>query len=201
MNQDELKNLTKKVTPSIPDSGQGLSAEALAKAEGEVVNRVQSSALITLNPEDYYVPGDRVFYDLKPLLFQELILKEKDFRAALKATDWSVYQDKHVAIGCTADAIVPTWAHMLVAIQLESIAKTIFFGSMQEMESHLFRESLERLNWEDFRGTKVVVKGCSKVFVPDAIYVEVAARLKPIAASIMFGEPCSTVPLFKAPKA
>jgi hypothetical protein len=169
--------------------------------EPEIVNRVQSSALVTLNLEDFYVPGERVFYDLKPLLFQELILKEKDFRAALKATDWSVYQDKHVAIGCTADAIVPTWAHMLVAIHLEPVAKTVLFGSPIEMESHLFRKSLESINWEDFRGAKVVVKGCSKVAVPDAIYVEVATRLKPLASSIMFGEPCSTVPLFKAPKA
>jgi hypothetical protein len=169
--------------------------------EPEIVNRVQSSALVTFNLEDFYIPGERVFYDLKPLLFQELILKEKDFRAALKATDWSVYQDKHVAIGCTADAIIPTWAHMLVAIHLEPVAKTVFFGSMNEMESHLFRKSLESINWEDFRGAKVVVKGCSKVAVPDAIYVEVATRLKPLVSSIMFGEPCSTVPLFKAQKA
>lgn len=191
MNQDELKNLTKEVTPSLLERGQG----------GEVANRVQTSALVTLNLEDFYVPGERVFYDLKPLLFQELILKEKDFRASLKATEWSVYQDKHVAIGCTADAIIPTWAYMLVAIYLEPVAKTVFFGSIQEMESQLFRKSLEKINWEEFRGAKVVVKGCSKVEVPDAIYVEVATRLKPIASSIMFGEPCSTVPLFKAPKA
>ena len=169
--------------------------------EPEIINRVQSSGLVTLNLEDYFVAGERIFYDLKPLLFQELILKEKDFRAALKLTDWSIYQDKHVAIGCTADAIIPTWGHMLVAIHLEPIAKTVFFGSLPEMESYLFRKSLEGIKWEDFRGAKVVVKGCSKVTVPDAIYVEVATRLKPLASSIMFGEPCSTVPLFKASKA
>lgn len=169
-------------------------------AESEIVNRVQSSALVTLNLEDYYVSGERVFYDLKPLLFQELILKEKDFRAALKATDWSVYQNKHVAISCTADAIIPTWAYMLVALNLESVATTVFFGSVTEMESYLFRESMAAINWDEYRGAKVVVKGCSKVPVPDAAYVEATTKLKPIAASIMFGEPCSTVPLFKTPK-
>lgn len=169
-------------------------------AENEIVNRVVSSALVSLDLELHHTPGERVFYDIKPLLFQELILKEKDFRASLKATDWSVYQDKHVAIGSTADAIIPTWAFMLVAIQLQPVAKTVFFGSMLEMESHLFRQALNKLDWSQFQGAKVVVKGCSKIHVPESVYVEVATRLKPIASSIMFGEPCSTVPLFKAPK-
>jgi hypothetical protein len=169
--------------------------------ENVIVNKVQSSALVTLDLEQHHTPGDRIFYDLKPLLFQEIILKEKDFREALKTTDWSVYKDKHVAIGCTADAIIPTWAFMLVAINLESVAKTVFFGSLPELEIHLFRNTLSVLNWTQYQGAKVVVKGCSKIHVPEAIYVEVATKLKPIASSIMFGEPCSTVPLFKAPKA
>lgn len=202
MNQDELKNLPKVATPSLPERVQGLPAEALAKAGGEAIqNRVQTSSLITLDLEQLYTQGDRVFYDLKPLLFHEIILKEKDFREALKATDWSFYKDKHVAIGCTADAIIPTWAYMLVAINLQSVAKTVFFGSLAELEIHLFRNALSLLNWSQYHGAKVVVKGCSKIHVPEAIYVEVAARLKPMATSIMFGEPCSTVPLFKAPKA
>jgi Protein of unknown function (DUF2480) len=169
--------------------------------ENIIVNRVQGSALVTLDLEQHYTPGDRIFYDLKPLLFQEIILKEKDFREALKTTDWSVFKDKHVAIGCTADAIIPTWAFMLVAINLHSVVSTVYFGSLAELETHLFRNTLITLNWSQYQGAKVVVKGCSKIHVPEAIYVEVAARLKPIASSIMFGEPCSTVPLFKAPKA
>ena len=166
-----------------------------------ILNRVQSSVLMTLDLEQHYTPGERVFLDIKPLLFQEIILKEKDFREALKVMDWSAFKEKHVAIGCTADAIIPTWAFMLVAINLQSVAKTVFFGSLAELEVHLYRNTLSMLNWSQYQGAKVVVKGCSKIYVPEAIYVDVAARLKPIASSIMFGEPCSTVPLFKAPKA
>jgi hypothetical protein len=202
MNKDELNNLQKGVTPSLPERGQGLPAQALAKAGGEaIINRVQSSSLITLDLEQYHTPGDRIFYDLKPLLFQEIILREKDFREALKATDWTAFKGKHVAIGCSADAIVPTWAFMLVAINLQLVAKTVFFGSLAELEIHLFRDVLNKIDWNQYQGAKVVVKGCSKIHVPEAIYVEVAARLKSLASSIMFGEPCSTVPLFKAPKA
>ena len=191
MSQNKDMNVTKGATPSLLESAQG----------GEVINRVQSSGLVTLNLEDYYVPGERVFLDIKPMLFQELILREKEFRAALKATQWAVYQNKHVALGCTADAIIPTWAYMLVAIHLEPVAKTVFFGSLADMEAQLFRKSLLNMNWEEFRGSKVVVKGCSKVTVPDAVYVEVTTQLKSVAFSIMFGEPCSTVPIFKAPRA
>jgi len=168
--------------------------------ENEIVNRVVKSSIVTLDLEEFYVPGERVFFDLKPLLFQELILKEKDFRAALKSTNWSEYKDKHVAIGCTADAIVPTWAYMLISIHLQPYAKTLFFGTLTELEKQLFRNSISAINWQNFFQAKVVVKGCSKVEVPTEIYVEVANRLKYVAASIMYGEACSTVPLFRSPK-
>jgi Protein of unknown function (DUF2480) len=163
----------------------------------EIINRVQSSSLTTLDLEELYTPGDRFFFDIKPLLFQELILKEKDFRNSLKNNDWSVYKDKHVAIGCTADAIVPTWAYMLVSIALSPFAKTIHFGSIEELEKKLFWSALSKTNWEQYANAKVVVKGCSKIEVPTEVYVEVAAQLKNVAASIMFGEACSTVPLYK----
>ncbi len=165
--------------------------------ENEIINRVQSSSLVTLDLEELYVPGERIFFDIKPFLFQELILKEKDFRSSLKSNDWSEYTNKHVALGCTVEAIIPTWAYMLVAIALKPFAKTILFGSLPDLEKHLFRNSLSTINWGSFNQSKVVVKGCSKVEVPTEIYVEVAARLKDVAASIMFGEACSTVPLFK----
>jgi hypothetical protein len=166
--------------------------------EGEIVNRVLKSSIVTLDLEEYYVPGERVFFDIKPFLFQEIILKEKDFRAALKLIDWSEYKEKHVAIGCTADAIVPTWAFMLISIYLQPHSKTIFFGTVSELEKHLFRNSIATINWQKFFQQKVVVKGCSKIEVPTEIYVEVASRLKSVASSIMYGEACSTVPLFKS---
>jgi hypothetical protein len=166
--------------------------------DNEIINRVQNSTLVTLDLEELYTPGERIFYDLKPLLFQELILKEKDFRAALKSTDWLVYKDKHVAIGCTADAVIPTWAYMLISIHLQSYAKTVFFGSVLDLEKHLFRNTLSTIDWKTFFQAKVVVKGCSKVEVPTEVYVEVASRLKSVASSIMYGEACSTVPLYKS---
>lgn len=166
--------------------------------EGEIVNRVFKSSIVTLDLEEYYVPGERIFFDIKPLLFQEIILKEKDFRAALKLIDWSEYKDKHVAIGCTTDAIIPTWAFMLISIHLQPYAKTIFFGTVSELEKHLFRNSIATIDWQNFFQEKVVVKGCSKIEVPTEVYVEVASRLKSVAFSIMYGEACSTVPLFKS---
>jgi hypothetical protein len=165
--------------------------------EEEIVNRVKSSALVTLDLEEFYTPGERIFFDIKPFLFQELILKEKDFRAGLKSIDWSVFNDKHVSIGCTADAIIPTWAYMLLAIALKSHAKTIFFGSLADLEKQLFRQAIASINWQNYANAKVIVKGCSKIEVPTEIFVEVTARLNEVVSSIMFGEACSTVPLFK----
>jgi hypothetical protein len=133
-------------------------------------------------------------------LFEGIILKEKDFRDFIKNTDWSIYKNKFVAITCSADAIVPTWAFMLLAGAVQPFALKVFFGSIEEMESVLFKEKLDALNWEEYRDTKVVIKGCSKVNVPVSAYVEVIKHLRPIASSIMYGEPCSTVPLFKKPR-
>jgi len=135
------------------------------------------------------------------VLFQGLILKEKDFRDFIKTHDWSQYKDKLVAITCTADAVIPTWAYMLLTISLQPFAAKIFFGSLGEMESHLFHEALAVINWEQYRDAKVVIKGCSKVEVPVSAYVEVTGYLRPLVASMMFGEPCSTVPLYKRSKA
>jgi Protein of unknown function (DUF2480) len=167
--------------------------------QGEIINRVQSSSLTTLDLEELYTPGERIFFDLKPFLYEELILREKDFRVALKSTEWSFYKGKHVAIGCSVDAIVPTWAYMLISISLQPFSSTIFFGTIEGLEKYLFRLSLSKIDWQQFSNAKVVVKGCSKIEVPIEIYVEVASRLKEKASSIMFGEACSTVPLYKRP--
>lgn len=169
-------------------------------SEKEIVNRVASSGLVSFDLESLYTPGERVVFDMKDVLFQGMILKEKDFREFVKQHDWSRYRDKLVAIGLSADAIVPTWAYMLVSISLQPFARKIFFGTLEELESQLYHEALAGVDWERYRDAKVVVKGCSKVNVPTSAYVEATNLLRPLAGSLMFGEPCSTVPLFKRPK-
>lgn len=165
--------------------------------EKEIINKVASSALITFDLEEFYLPGERVLIDLKDQLFQGMILREKDLRDFIKANDWSAYQDKFVAITCSADAVIPTWAYMLIAIALKPYAKAIEFGSLEKLEEKLFEDALEKVDWEQFRNSKMVIKGCSKVNVPPSAYVKTVAKLQPLAASLMFGEACSTVPLFK----
>lgn len=163
----------------------------------EIINRVTSSALVTFDLEKYHTPGERVILDIKDQLYEGLILREKDFRQYIRENDWTKYNGKFVAITCSADAIVPTWAFMLVGMALEPHARKFIFGTLEEMEVRLFLEALADVNWSEFDQAKVVVKGCSRVVVPTALYVEVIAKIKPFASSIMFGEPCSTVPLFK----
>lgn len=165
--------------------------------EREIINRVSNSQLITFDLEELYTPGERVLFDVKELLFQELILREADFRDFIKTHDWSQYQNKLVAITCSADAIVPTWAYMIVASSLQPFATTVVFGSLQDLEAHLFEQALNKIDWQKFEKAKVVVKGCSKRAVPVSAYVLVINKLRPIAQSIMYGEPCSTVPVFK----
>lgn len=163
----------------------------------EIVNRVASSSLVTFDLEDFYSPGERVEFDLAGQLYQGLILREKEFRDFIKTNDWSQFKDKYVAVNCSVDAIVPTWAYMLLSIALAPYAKRVVFGTLEELEVELFHDKLQAVNWADYQDVKVVVKGCSKVKVPTALYVTVTGKLIPYAASIMFGEPCSTVPLFK----
>ena len=165
-----------------------------------LINKVAQSGLITFNLEDYYDKNERLIFDIKDCLFMGLILREKDFREFIKAHDWSQYSDKNVAITCSEDAIVPTWAYMLLAIQLEPYAHMVVFGSLTDLETKLYEVALSKINFQEYEGTRVVVKGCSKVAVPTSVYVEVTRRLRPYAQSIMFGEPCSTVPLYKKPK-
>jgi len=127
-------------------------------------------------------------------------LKEKDFREFLKTHDWTQYAGKNVAIVCSEDAIVPTWAYMLLAVQLEPYAHTFVFGDLKDLEEKLFLEALERIDPAAYRDARVVVKGCSKVPVPTAAYVELTRRLRPVVQTLLFGEPCSTVPLYKRAK-
>ena len=166
----------------------------------EIINRVAGSGLVSLDLEEYYHPGERVVYDLKDNLFMGLILKEKDFREFLKTHDWSQYAGKNVAVTCSEDAIVPTWAYMLLTLHLQPYAHTVVFGSLADLDEKLYFDAIARINPEQYRDARVVIKGCSKVPVPTAAYVEITRVLKPVVQSLLFGEPCSTVPLFKRPK-
>lgn len=166
----------------------------------EIVNKVEGSGLVTIDLEELYPEGERVLLDVKPLLFQELILKEKDFREFIKNEDWTKYKNKLVAITCTNDAIVPTWAFMLLSIALESHAKKIVFGSLEQLEILLFDEAVSKMDCTKYKDARVVIKGCGDKPLPINAFIKLTTVLKPFAKSIMYGEPCSTVPLYKAPK-
>ncbi|UCS95139.1 DUF2480 family protein [Echinicola marina] len=163
----------------------------------EIINRVANSPIITIDLENYYTKEERVVFDIKDYLFQELVLKEADFRKDLKGLDWEQYRGKCVAVTCTADAIVPTWAFMLVMTYLSGLAKEVMIGDLDDLEQFLFQRALRELSADDFEGRPVVVKGCSKFPVPLFAYGEIVKLLKGKAKSIMYGEPCSTVPLYK----
>ncbi len=168
-------------------------------SEGDpIINKVAQSGLITIDLEEWYPQGDRLHFDLKPLLFEGLILREKDLRDFLKTHDWSQYQAKYVSVNNSSDAIIPTWAYMLIASHLQPHAARIVFGTNEQLESQLFNEVFDKLDLAPFKDQRVVIKGCSKLPVPAAAYMELTRRLRPIVKSIMFGEPCSTVPVFKA---
>jgi len=163
----------------------------------EIINKVDQSGLLQYDLEGLYPEGQRVLFDLKGWLFEELILKEKDFREHVKNHDWSQYQNKLVAITCTADAIVPTWAFMLVAVQLQPFAKNVILGDLENLEESLFRQAIAKLDPESFRNQRVVIKGCGGK-VPVSAYVDFTDFLRPLAKSILYGEPCSTVPVYKS---
>jgi hypothetical protein len=165
----------------------------------EIVNKVAQSGILTIDLEAFYDDVARVEFDIKPLLFQELILKEKDFREYIKAHNWSQYQNTYVALTCTADAIVPTWAYMLLTLSLQPFAKKIVYGNLEVLETILFNEKLNALDITLFKDARIVIKGCGEKPVPVAAYVTLTEKLKPVAKSIMYGEPCSTVPLYKKP--
>lgn len=165
--------------------------------EHEIVNRVTNSGLITLDLKDYYPKGERVFYDIKNNLWQELVLKEKEFRAFIKENDWSIYQDKYVALDCSTDAIVPSWAYLLLTIALEPYAKKVVKGNIETLETLLFQELIENLDLTPYKDQRVIIKGCSDLPIPENAYVHLIQKLKPEVKSLMFGEACSTVPLFK----
>ena len=165
------------------------------------VNRVASSGLVTLNLEELLHPAERVVYDIKDNLFHGLMLREKDFREFVKTHDWTQFDNKNVAIVCSADAIVPTWAYMLLATKLQNHAHRYVFGNLEALEQALFQEAIAGIHAEEYRDAKVVVKGCGEKPVPTFAYVAIMQKLLPVTSSVMYGEPCSTVPLYKKPRA
>ncbi|QTE24037.1 DUF2480 family protein [Polaribacter cellanae] len=166
----------------------------------EIINRIANSKLKTFDLEEIYPEGDRVLFDIKDWLFQELILKERDFRMLVKNHDWSLYKNKFVAITCSVDAIIPSWAFMLVASELTPFANKVVIGNLELLETILYQELLQFIDFRDFTNVPVIIKGCADKPIPKSAYAFLIAKLQPIAKSIMFGEACSTVPLFKAKK-
>ncbi|MFM2139634.1 MAG: hypothetical protein RJA57_1941 [Bacteroidota bacterium] len=162
-----------------------------------IVNKVAESGLMTLDPETWYPRGETAVFDLKDHLFMGLVLKEKEFREALKTLDWSVYQDTNVALYCSADAIVPVWAWMLVAAYLQPVAREIVMGDTTELIRQLYLKNIDRIDLSAYAGQRVVIKGCGETPIPDFVYMELTRRLRPVVKSIMYGEPCSTVPVYK----
>ena len=165
--------------------------------ENKIINKVTESLLTTVDLEEYAPKGEIAIFDLKDHLFMGLILKEKDFREALKTLDWEQYKDKLVAITCSVDAIIPMWAYMLVATNLQPVVKEVVFGQEKDVLPHIWIKNLSAINGADFLDKRVVVKGCGEHPIPEVAYVEITNKLRPFVKSIMYGEPCSTVPIFK----
>ena len=166
----------------------------------EIVNKVANSVLEVFDLEDYYPEGIRAQIDISQWLLEGFLLKEKDFREQLKNHNWSQYQDQYVAINCSTNAIVPAWASILVAIQLAPFAKKIIDGSIEDLESSLYEELLSKIDYSVYSNKPIIIKGCSRKPVPMRAYVLAAQYLHPFARSIMYGEACSAVPLYKAKK-
>lgn len=163
----------------------------------EIINRVANSKLVTIDLEDYYPEGTRTVFDIKNWLFEEIILREKPFREFVKNHDWSQYQNHYVAITCSTDAIVPTWAFMLVTLHLQPYAKQTILGSLNNLESSIYQSIISNKEFSNLKDKPVIIKGCSKKPVPKNAYILLCEKLKPIVKSISFGEACSSVPLYK----
>ena len=162
-----------------------------------IVNRVEKSKLILIDLEDYYLSGDRYEIDLKNWLVEDLFLKEKEFRKKIKTHNWDQYKDAFVAIHCSTKAIIPPWAYMLISSELTKHAKITVLGNLKELEKKIFEDQIEKINLEAFKDKSIVIKGCSNKKVPVSIFYKLSTMLIPIAKSIMYGEACSSVPVYK----
>ena len=166
----------------------------------EIVNRVANSKLVTFDLEDFYPKGERVLFDIKDWLLEGFVLREKDFRESAKEFDWSIYKDAYVALTCSTDAVIPGWAYMLLTTYLSPYAIKVVVGDLDTLESILYSELIQGLDVSEYQDKPVIVKGCSRKPVPQNAYIQLIQRLQPVARSIMYGEACSSVPLYKKPK-
>ena len=162
-----------------------------------LTNKVTESGIISLDLEVYYSTETIQVFDLKEHLFMGLILKEKDFRAALLTINWEQYNNAHVAITCSADAIIPMWANMLVASSLQPFAKSVVFATEEQLKEQLLLKNLNNIDGAEYEDKRVVIKGCGEIHIPESAYIAITNILRPFAKSIMYGEPCSTVPIYK----
>jgi hypothetical protein len=169
-------------------------------SEKEIINRVAKSGLVQLDMADFFPKEEIVEYDLAQNLWQGIALKEKDFREFIKTNDWSEYENQHVAIFCSADAIVPSWAYMLVSSALQPYAQSIHFGSSREVEQKILIDNINNIQEQEYVEARVVIKGCGDKAVSEGAWVAITNKLQPVVKSIMYGEPCSTVPVYKNPK-
>ena len=163
----------------------------------EIINKVSNSKLITIDLEELYPEGERVLFDIKDWLFDQIILKEKDFRASVKSHDWSRYENTYVALTCSVDAIIPSWAYLLLSSKLAPYSKKIVVGNLVLLETSLFQDIIQNLSIESFKEKPIIIKGCAQKPIPPSAFSMLIHKLQPIAKSIMYGEACSTVPLFK----
>lgn len=163
----------------------------------EIINRVANSKLVTIDLEDFYPKGKRIVFDIKDWLFEGFVLREKEFRNQVSEHDWSQYQNQYVALTCSTDAIIPGWAYMLISIHLEPFAKQVIIGNLEDLETSVYQDIINSLDVSEFEGKPIIIKGCSSKPVPQNAYIMLSKKLKPIAKSIMYGEACSSVPLFK----
>ena len=165
--------------------------------EEKLINRVADSGLITIDLEEVFPKNEKESFDLKDYLFHGLILKEKDFREALKNLDWEKFRGKSVAVFCSAYAIIPLWAYMLAGVYLEPVASGFFFCREEDLDEHIMNEAISRLDISVYQDQRVIIKGCSDKSIPDSAYLEITRRLRPVVKSLMYGEACSNVPLYK----
>lgn len=166
----------------------------------EIINKVSNSKLINIDLEEFYPDGERVLFDIKDWLFEGIILKEKDFRASVKDHNWSGYKNAFVALTCSEDAIIPSWAYLLLASELSAFAKKVVVGNLELLETVLFLEVIQNLNIEPFKDKPIIIKGCAQKPIPSSAFTMLIQKLQPIAKTIMYGEACSTVPLYKRKK-
>lgn len=167
-----------------------------------IVNKIAESGIVTLNLESYLPAENSIaVFDLKPFLFKEMILREKDFREALPQHDWAQYEGKNVAITCSADAIIPMWAYMLVVSNLSGIAASVFSGTKQELINQLSVNKIENIDAAEYEDKRVVIKGCGDIAIDPSAFIAISSQLRPVVKSLMYGEPCSTVPVYKKKKA